>query len=350
MIHVHNVTGTTEQIIEECKKSPDLFLHFDKYCPPGKIVLLSDLWSKANPIATLNKCTLEIFKNIKNERLIDQVIYQEDSKSFSFRSTRQLQSQFLGAKLHWLCNDIKINGLGYPVQGFMKPGGGYASHPGTYRYFASFVQQIDGLAFVWDTENIFPKPPLSIEKWIEFCITGKIRNHVTIEIKNNDSLEENQHQHWKYLEIHFQQNHHDHCIFLNDQELGKMYNYKLPTIYYSDTDVYNHAVKTLSRPEFFKFKKIENKFMIPSNENFEGVSMYLNKLYDDDFTFLFLYLDINDDVAYSEDKQTIIFNNSSFNCKKLIPEIVQESADEYLENFFWCSKKSTMPKLLERNL
>ena len=353
MKHVDNITGSTEEIIKQCMKASELRHHFENLCPPGKIVLLSDLWPRNKIINALNKNTLEIFKNIKHDRLLDVVEYIPHSKSYNFPATRQKQSQFLGSKLHWLCNDIKINGLGYPTQGYMIPGGGYACHPGTYRYYATFVQQMDGPAFVWDTEDIYSKRPLQLDEWIKFCIEGDLREQVTIEIKNQDSLEENQHSHWKYLEIHFQRNHHVHCIFLYDKELARIYNSDLPTIYYSDDSVYEHAKETLDRPEFFKFKKIDhnfNKFMIPFNEQFKGVSMYLNKKYEQDFTFLFLYLDINDDVTYSEDKQTFIFNNSSFNCKKLIPGIINESTNDYLENFYWSNKNTCIAKNVENNL
>jgi len=349
MIYADNITGNVDQIVNECKNIPELYHNFEKLCPPGRIILLSTLWEKGINLNYLNNVTLEIFKNIEHTRILDIVEYASHSKSYHYPPERQIQKQFLGSKLHWLCNDIKINGLGYPPQGFMGTEG-YACHPGTYRYYATYLQQVDGPAFVWDTENIFNKKKINLEEWIKFCIRGDLRNKSTIEIKNTDSLPENLHDKWKFLEIHFQKNHHDYCIFLHDKELAKIYNKNLPTIYYSDDTVYENAKKVLARPEFFKFKKIDNKFMIPYNEKFKGVSMYLNKKYEKDFTFLFLYLDLNDDVAYSEDKQTIIFNNSTLNCKKLIPQIIEESTNTYLENFYWSNKKSCMVRNVENTL
>jgi len=351
MISESGISGTMDEIILKVKNHPEILHHFTRISPDGKCVGLKDLWETNTHILDLvTNTTYKIFENIENTRLIDIVTYDPENKAYNMLSTRQLQGQFLSSKLYWLCNDIKINGLGYPPQGFLHPEKGYTCHPGTYRYYASYVQQSNGLAFVWDTLDKFKKPKLNIEEWVSFCSTGKIRNHSVIEIKQNDALKENQLKESNVLEIHFQLNHHDHCIFNYDRALAEIYNKDKPTIYYTDKEILEHNKSNMKNPDAYKYKFIHNKFLIPSNENFKGVSMYLNKKYKKDLTLLFLYLDINDDVAYSSDRNTIIFNNSSINCKNLIPQIVEESDSNYLNDMHWSNKKSLMPLGIEGEL
>jgi hypothetical protein len=80
--------------------------------------------------------------------------------------------------------------------------------------------------------------------------------------------------------------------------------------------------------------------------NFEGVGIFIDKdlKINKDFSHILFYLDINDDVAYCNG--ITIFNNNTFNNQKLIPEIVEESTREYLNNFLWCNKRSKIPNYI----
>jgi hypothetical protein len=82
--------------------------------------------------------------------------------------------------------------------------------------------------------------------------------------------------------------------------------------------------------------------------SFKGVGLWIGQedLVHNDISFLFLYLDINDDIAYLKNYDLKIFNNSTHNCKKLIPEIIDESKEEYLNEFKWASKTSMIPAVM----
>ena len=56
-------------------------------------------------------------------------------------TSKIVSEQFDGAKLHWLVNDVKISGLGYPPQGYTTKTQ-FVCHPGTYRFLGAFAQQI----------------------------------------------------------------------------------------------------------------------------------------------------------------------------------------------------------------
>ena len=90
---------------------------------------------------------------------------------------------------------------------------------------------------------------------------------------------------------------------------------------------------------------------VGGNMNFKGVGIYIDAdVMNKDFSHLFLYLDTNDDVAIYKPKSVILFNCGSTNCKKLIPEIVAESTDNYLNKFLWANKISTIPNHIGEGL
>lgn len=300
----------------------------------------------------LNIGATGFLKNIQKPRLIELAKYDANNKAYDFDEDIDITDQFNSAKLHWLVNDVKISGLGYPPQGYMQKDG-FVPHPGTFRFFAAFAHQIKCSVSVWDTYNELNGKSLELFDWISFCTNGFIRQNRYITIKLDDVSDENRETPNRYLEVHETNNHHDHNIFNQDKALAEIYNSSKPTIFCATEEILNKVKASCSDVDLYTFKVSQlNPFLIPSVMNFKGVAMYIGQegCINSPFDLLFLYLDINDDVAYIPGTKLIIFNNSTHNCKKLIPEIVSESADIYLEDFLWASKTSIIPKTIGNSL
>lgn len=293
-----------------------------------------------------------ILENLhKPKRLIDIVNYDKNNKAYNFSDDTSNDKQFNGAKLHWLVNDIKISGLSYPPQGYMQHKG-YVCHPGTYRFLAAFAQQIESQVSVWDTYQEFDSEPLDLIDWLNFCSNGFVRKHRIITIELDTTLDQNRETENRYLEVHETTNHHDHCIFNNDLALAEIYNYDKPTIFAPSDFILKELQKKLQNSGLFKYKTINNKFLVPYEMDFKGVGIYIEKYEDvgSDFSHIILYLDTNDDVAVYRPTNITIFNCSTPNCKKLIPEIIEESSDDYLNKYLWANKISTIPTEIGENL
>lgn len=293
-----------------------------------------------------------ILKHLNKSRLKDIVKYNNNTKSYSFfKDSKHQTEQFNGAKLHWLVNDIKISGLSYPPQGYMQRNG-YVCHPGTYRFLAAFAQHIESQASVWDTYQEFDSEPLELIDWLNFCSNGLVRKHRIITLETDDIPEENRETENRYLELHETKNHHDHCIFNNDLALAEIYNYDKPTIFAPSDFILKELQKKLHEPDLFKYKTINNKFLVPYEMGFKGVGIYIDDYMaiGSDFSHIILYLDTNDDVAVYRPRKITIFNCSTPNCKKLIPEIIEESSDDYLNKYLWANKISTIPNEIGENL
>tara|TARA_B100000927_G_C16469366_1_gene470924 strand:- start:369 stop:1421 length:1053 start_codon:yes stop_codon:yes gene_type:complete len=288
----------------------------------------------------LNESANNLLKYIKDTRMSDLITdWKHFDKNFVLPSSPKNNLVFDAVKLHWLVNDVKINGLGYPPQGYIL-GTEFVCHPGTYRFNAAFAQQLETPVSVWDSNNIFDKDSLSLSQWVNFCSNGFLRNKRNLEIKCSPDTK-------KYLEIHEIENHHDWNIYNQDRGLGKMFNKKLPVIF-SNCDKKIKELKKFINTNVFSdidFVYIEDKFLIPSKLDFKGVGIYIDKKVEitEDIAYLVLYLDINDDCASALNNDILVFNCSSHNCKKLIPPIVEESTYQYLENLSWASKVSFIP-------
>ena len=337
----------------ELDKCIDLKNFFVEKCPKVKKVPVKKLWNFNKDSATLCVLSKKLLSNITNpSRINDNVTY--NSQYYYYQFSEDYQEQFEGAKIHWLINDIKINGLAHPPQGYMQHDL-YVSHPGTYRYLSAFGQQMENtLVSVWDTHNKFSEiEPLTLDEWVTFCTEGFLRKNRHIVIESDNIEDENRipNLNKRFLEVHERGNHHDHCILNNDLALAQMYNYSKPIIFAQNNIILENIKTKLSNPKIFSYKVIENKFLIPSNMNFKGVGIYIDAdVMNKDFSHLFLYLDTNDDVAIYKPKSVILFNCGSTNCKKLIPEIVAESTDNYLNKFLWANKISTIPNHIGEGL
>ncbi len=81
--------------------------------------------------------------------------------------------------------------------------------------------------------------------------------------------------------------------------------------------------------------------LIPDNENVEVVSGYILKAECMEYVFIFSminYLDFDHDIVHFVDTGVCIINNGTIGCKRLIPEIVEESKPEYLNRFLWARR------------
>lgn len=353
MIFCEGMLATQENIKKLINTRTDLRKHFNESNLNAKKVKSTELYAKSfNTFKhLLNNGAKGFLKNIQKPRLTELATYDPVAKSYEFIDI-DVTEQFDSAKLHWLVNDVKISGLGYPPQGYMQKDG-FVAHPGTYRFFAAFAQQIKCDVSVWDTYNNLNGKKLDLLDWINFCTNGFIRKNRHITIKLDDIPQENRETSNRYLEVHETSNHHDHNIFNQDKALAKIYNSSKPTIFCATEKILNKIKTSCSNVDLYTFKVTKlNPFLIPSVKNFKGVAMWIGQegLINSPFDLLFLYLDINDDVAYMPNTKLIIFNNSTHNCKKLIPEIVDESADTYLTEFKWASKTSIIPKTIGNSL
>ena len=353
MIFVENLESTPENIKNLVVSNPkNLQEFFAKGNLQVKKVCSTEIYNKnfTEYKHHLNLGARWFLNNLSKPRLDTFVNYDKNAKSYSF--PKDVSEQFDGAKLHWLVNDVKISGLGYPPQGYTTKTQ-FVCHPGTYRFLGAFAQQIKADVSVWDTYNEFKPRPLKLQEWINFCSNGFIRKNRHITIKLDDIDDINRETSHKFLEIHETKNHHDHNIFNQDRALAEIYNYNKPTIYCASQQILNKVKDLINNADNFNYAVTSsNPFLIPSKMDFKGVSMYIGQegILHNPFDLLFLYLDINDDLAYIPDADLIIFNNSSHNCKKLIPEIVNESTTEYLEEFKWASKTSVIPKSIGMTL
>ena len=131
-----------------------------------------------------------------------------------------------------------------------------------------------------------------------------------------------------------------------------MFNYTIPTVYCKDVETLKIVKSRCDDTSLFNFSTITHPFLIPAVEKFKGISIYIGSKDDikRDFTPLLLYLDVNDDVAYVPESSIMIFNNSTHNCRKLIPGIVEESTRHYLETFKWSNKVSIIPPQIGNQL
>jgi len=326
---------------------------FAEKCPPVKKIQMNKLWTFGKDKSVLNDHAIKLLKQITNKTRLNSVKTNVNEHDiYEIPNDEIYQDQFLSAKLHWLLNDIKINGLAHPPQGYMQHDQ-YICHPGTYRYYSAFGQEIGHFeASVWDTNNSFPDvAPMEIEEWVEFCTKGFLRQNRSVVIEKDSVAESNRAitGNLRFLEIHEKDNHHDHCILNNNDALAEMYNYSKPVIYGPNNRILNKIQSYMPDPSIFSYchlsAEIKNKFYIPYSMNFKGVGIYIDEKSEitNDISHLVLYLDTNDDVAVYRSKGITLFNNSTPNCKKLIPEIIEESTDQYLNKFLWASKISTIP-------
>ena len=344
MIFTQHLNSSKENI-DLLVQNPGLIDFFNN-APDVKIITSKTVFkftsTFTNTKGTLNKAGKNILQNLKSSPLSDKLIY--DKNMVGWQEVGNVTTQFNGSKLHWLTNDIKKHGISYPPQGYMQDEL-FVCHPGTYRFTAAFAQQINTEMCVWDTDNIFDKPALTLREWIDYCSNGFVRKNRYITLKTDDIEDRNRRSNLRYLEIHETMNHHDHYIINQDTAMREMFNHEQPTVFCPSVEVLNKVKSVLDDPSLYNFAIIDNKFLIPSTMNFKGVGIYIGdiNLVQEDFSEIVLYLDINDDVCYVKGIDLVIFNNSTHNCKILIPEIVHESSEEYLQNFYWTSKVSLIP-------
>ena len=243
------------------------------------------------------------------------------------------------AKLHWLINDFKSNGVSFAPQGFLQKSddGTFAAemHPGTYRYQAMVLSKMyDNYVIVADKDNYFPNHNvLSYEEHKKLSDQGFIR-----ERKGSYSEIEVSQKGENIFTVHEGGNHHDWNIIIQAEELSKMYT--KVTIYTDDAD----CVARLNLLETTGVEiKIANQgyAYIPFEEQFNGVSIYIPKSDQIEDVFRYnklLHLDIDTDIVFFTDTGVTIINNGTPGCKRLIPQIVKESKPEYLDNFLWARR------------
>lgn len=280
--------------------------------------------------------------------------YRQDNKNFVYnfqpkeiKGTIQIKMQneslkkmYDFAKLHWLIHDFKVNGISFKPQGFLQntdTSGTFSCeiHPGTFRFFALIVAKMfDETMVVADKHNHFPDiPRLTYEEHLQLVNEGFIRERT-----GAYSVQEVTQREEKIYTHHERNNHHDWNIITQLQELGKIY---------TNLTIYTDEVEDIERLDLLARENIEIKTTeqgyayIPHMEKFNGVSVYIPKSenMEDVFTLdMLLLLDLDTDIVHFVDTGVSIINNGSTGCKRLIPEIIQESKPEYLNRFLWARR------------
>lgn len=347
MIFVEHLKSTPDNINKLVTTNANHIVEFFENAAPVKKIMANKIFNYGcnfnTNVTHLNNSAIELLKNRTSAPLSESLMYLQHKKAWESITDEDITQEFISAKLHWLINDIKINGLGYPPQGFMKKDL-FVCHPGTFRYLAAFAQNFDQeFLIAFDPDNIFSEKPLTLSEWINICSNGFIRRNRYITIKTDSAEPEN--QYGGILEIHETKNHHDHNIINQDKFLKKLYRNR-PKIFCDDKDCLNDIKSKLRHPELYDYGVIHNKFYIPSTMNFKGVGIFIDKelKINKDFSHILFYLDINDDIAYCNG--ITIFNNNTHNNQKLIPQIVEESTNKYLETFLWSNKRSKIPNFI----
>tara|TARA_A100001011_G_scaffold399639_1_gene509289 strand:+ start:5190 stop:6296 length:1107 start_codon:yes stop_codon:yes gene_type:complete len=256
--------------------------------------------------------------------------------------------KFSGAKLFWLIHDIIINGLSYKPQGFIKEMTKiiYVSHPGTYRHLACDIAGLHNFeTIVFDENNFLPNiNTLDFDTWVSETCSGWARKERKLEFKFRENK----------IEVHESSNFHDWNIFIYDLYLSKMFNYNLPNVYVNK-EIAHAVIDELKTNNENIYKQLRitpidknDVPLIPFKNKFKGVSMYIStdkKLFplwfgNTPYCIPFFLCHPSNALAYNEDKDIVIFNNSHMDNKKLIPQLVKESTGRYINNFGWTDKVS----------
>ena len=153
MMFCESMLATEENITNLIETRKDLRKYFNESNLSAKKVQSTELYAKSFYTFKheLNNGAIGFLKNITKPRLVDLATYDPNGKCYEFKDI-DITEQFDSAKLHWLVNDVKYYGLGYPPQGYMQKDG-FVAHPGTYRFYAAFAHQIKCDVSVWDTYN-----------------------------------------------------------------------------------------------------------------------------------------------------------------------------------------------------
>jgi len=261
------------------------------------------------------------------------------------------EERFDGAKLHWLINDVKINGLSYPPQGLLiKNSTGeilYSPHPGTFRFFALYIQNLlndkykDSKVVCLDLHNYTNFSDVSFYEWLSACTTGFIRKQRDVSIHLDEK---------NRLEVHETNNHHDDIIQIHDDDLAEMFNNTYPNFFINPNTEELYRENMIDDLDYFNLKWFNTSiFHIPNLSRFEGVSVYVSKdvkMIESIYCIISL-LNITDAVCYTEDLKIIVFNNSHPDTKKLTYHVVNENNEDYYKNMLWTSCKTMIPSTLK---
>lgn len=296
----------------------------------------------------LNKYKITTYKQLESDCKFNiEELIQSTYEHYldSVIQNKKFEDTFDGAKLHWLINDIKINGLSYPPQGIITSEKNFSPHPGTFRFAALYLQNLYNKRFentkvvVLDLYNKTNYQPLTFYRWLEECTTGFLRKDRQISIARTES---------NYLEVHETNNHHDEIIETHDKDLQELYQKKYPYFFVHPNleDQYRNNIK--DNLDNFHLRWLNTSvFNIPALSRYEGVSIYVHpdvKMNVSIFCFLSL-LNLTDAVLYTDDKKIVIFNNRHVDTKKLLKDVVIESTDYFLDNFLWTNCKTELSSL-----
>ena len=143
--HIYKISGGAKKILlQDIDNIGDNFLH-----------------NKHKLISTANDL-LECTKDIRlSDFMPDWSGYHKD---FNLPDDPTISKVFDAVKLHWLVNDVKINGLVFPIlkENYFAP-----EH---IDFTLHLLQQLNNRS-VWDSLNIFDKEP-HFTQWINFCTKG----------------------------------------------------------------------------------------------------------------------------------------------------------------------------------
>lgn len=296
------------------------------------------------------------------------------------------------AKMHWLINDIKQNGLKEPINGVINADLRHDIeyslhvHPGTFRRNALRLLNRDMWVVLFDAYDLFfdyPKKSLmelfeyyeKIEN-VEISMIHHNTNLMTPQIINIDN--DSRHSHmtknimaWgkkvkhmfdKPIKIFigYDSSHGDASDICKKSILRKLdlsENIQIEYLDISKIEGWNREYKKQSTEFAY------SRFLVPYLSNYEGVSIFC----DDDFIFtenilntiLFLHPDQavacvkhdfkkkystkfknTKDVWYDKKlwSSLMVFNNSHPDCKKLTLDSVQKESGKYLHQFEWTSE------------
>jgi len=314
-----------------------------------KDILRHDLHKDIDHYHTLIEDNLKIFLKNKNTKPLS-IEHDSDKMAWvtNFSDDDKIGTEIFNfAKLHWLIHDIKRHGVSFVPQAFTiwedaSKTFHLNAHPGTYRFYAiMYNKMLTQEILLLDTKNFFHNiQTLNKDQIQQIVNNGFIRNRNTY--TENSSIERE--SNLSYTEYHENLNNHDVNIKINYEELMKIYKDEVTLFLpYGVTENVCDNIKEFN----FKIKNLQKRnhaeFLIPHECDFKGIGIFVdvktNIEFNNNFRPSMLFsLDIIDDIAYSENKKVMIFNNSSMGCRRLIPGILSESKPEYLNKFLWTKK------------
>lgn len=336
---------------------------------------------------------------IKKEKIMDDSFLNNpkgESKEYAYRT-------FL--KMNWLICNIAKNGLREPITGVVFPEFtkenkleySLSVHPGSFRYRAFEIADLNPDCIIFDAYNVFddhPKASLSDvlalfkddNTQYEISMLPNNDNFMTPQILNThpDSLNwamtdnlkmwHNKNKHMWHEQINifigYDSSHADASNVCHNSILDSITTPFRNNIRIQHLDMVK--IKEYTRPyENQNTEFAYTRFLVPYLSGYKGISIFVDDdfIFTDNILYTCLFLSHEHSVAcvkhdftkkYEKkfnnatdtwyDKKLwsslMVFNNSHPDCKKLTPEVVNTVDGEYLHQFKWTKDKkiASLPK------